>query len=321
MDREATMSAPLVSVCMITYNHEPYLREAIESVLAQQASFDFELVIGEDCSPDRTREIALEFQQAHPDVVRVLPNTARLGAMKNFERTLAACRGQYLAFLEGDDFWTSPQKLQRQVNVLEAHSDISVVFHPVHMVPEAAQGEVQLFPRRETPQRTSIRDLLSGIYAHTASIMVRNPHLARLPAWLHESYMADWPFLILCARKGDIYCIPEPMATYRQTGGGIWSSLSHMEQTKHVMDACLTIDCGLSHEYSEILIPRARGFCYELAITYQKAGLLEEAKAHLKLYWRLAPLLSDWKAKLRLLLGIQYPRAWRAVQHLRGRTA
>ena len=315
------MGEPLVSVCTITYNHEAYLRQAIESVLAQQTSFDFELVIGEDCSTDQTREIALEYQKAHPDVVRVLRNTARLGAMKNFEHTLAACRSKYVAFLDGDDFWTSPQKLQRQVDVLEAHRDISVVFHPVHIVPEPEPGQARVFPRWVMPQRTSIRDVLRGIYMHTSSLMVRNPHFDRMPSWYHEMYMSDWPLVVLCARHGDIYSIPEPMASYRQTGSGIWSPLSWMEQSKHLMEACLAMDRGLSHEYSEILIPSALRFCYSLAIKYQKAGLLEEAKAHVKLYWRLAPLLSDSKAKLRLLLGIQYPRAWRVVQHLRGRTA
>src|ERR1035437_2080825 len=226
MDRDATMSEPVVSICMITYNHEPYLREAIESVLAQQTSFDFELVIGEDCSTDRTREIALEFQQAHPDIVRVLPNTARLGAMKNFERTLAACRGKYVALLEGDDFWTKPHKLQRQVEVLEAYSDIAVVFHQVWITPESAPEKAGLYPDANRPQRTTIRDILQWHYMHTASIMVRNPRLARFPPWLHQSYMGDWPFVILCARNGDIYFICEPMATYRVTGDGIWSSLS-----------------------------------------------------------------------------------------------
>src|ERR1035437_1524868 len=226
IDRGTNMGEPLVSVCTITYNHEAYLRQAIESVLAQQTSFDFELVIGEDCSTDQTREIALEYQKAHPDVVRVLRNTARLGAMKNFEHTLAACRSKYVAFLDGDDFWTSPQKLQRQVDVLEAHRDISVVFHPVHIVPEPEPGQARVFPRWVMPQRTSIRDVLRGIYMHTSSLMVRNPHFDRMPSWYHEMYMSDWPLVVLCARHGDIYCIPEPMASYRQTGSGIWSPLS-----------------------------------------------------------------------------------------------
>lgn len=304
---------------MITYNQEHYLREAVESVLAQQTAFDFELVIGEDCSTDRTREVALEFQRTYPNVVRVLPNTERLGLTRNFERTLGACRGEYVALLDGDDFWTNPHKLQRQVEVLDNQPDISVVFHPVKIVPESAPQRTRLFPAGLRPQRTSIQDVLHGHYTHTASVMVRSPRLARLPAWLHEVYVHDWPFVLLCARRGDIYCIPDTMATYRPTGTGIWSSLSYMERAKHDMEACLTIDRGLSYQYSEILVPRALGFCYSLAIRYQKAGLLAEAKAHLKQYWRLAPVFRDWKAKLRLLLGIQYPRAWRVVQYLRRR--
>src|ERR1019366_3341074 len=183
MDRDAAMSEPVVSICMITYNHEPYLRQAIESVLAQQTSFEFELVIGEDCSTDRTRDIALEYQDANPDVVRVLPNTGRLGANKNFERTLASCRGKYVAMLEGDDFWTSAQKLQHQVDVLEAHPDLAVIFHQVRISPEGAPERARIWPDSTTPQRTNIRDLLHGSYMQTASVMVRNPRLPRLPEW------------------------------------------------------------------------------------------------------------------------------------------
>jgi len=316
------MSEPIVSVCMITYNHEPYLREAIESVLAQRTSFGFELVIGEDCSPDRTREIALEFQRTHPDVVRVLPNTARLGAHQNFERTLAACRGDYVALLEGDDFWTHTHKLQRQVEVLEKHSDISVVFHDVWKdTPESAWEVAGLFPNGNCSQRTNIRDVLRRYYLHTASIMVRNPRSSGLPRWLHESYMGDWPFVVFCALSGDIYYIRESMATHRVTGKGTWSALSQIEKTKHWMDACLVVDRGLSYKYHDILLPRALGFCYALAVMYQKEGLPAEAKAQVGRYWRMAPIFGDWKAKTKLLLRIRQPRAWRLVQYLRGKPA
>src|SRR5688500_16210646 len=93
---------PLVSVCMITYNHEAYIAEAIEGVLMQQTDFPFELVIGDDCSTDRTRQICLEFETKFPGIVRVLPVTANVGMMPNLVRALLNCRGKYIALCEGD---------------------------------------------------------------------------------------------------------------------------------------------------------------------------------------------------------------------------
>lgn len=124
---------PLVSVQMITYNHEPYIREAIEGVVKQETDFDFELVIGEDCSTDRTREICLEYQKKHPDKIRVLwwhENLRKVNhpAGQNGTRTRAHCRGEFIALCEGDDYWTDPKKLQKQVAVMRQYPNVVFSF-------------------------------------------------------------------------------------------------------------------------------------------------------------------------------------------------
>ncbi|MDD2284078.1 MAG: glycosyltransferase [Paludibacter sp.] len=118
---------PVVSVYMITYNHEPYIAQAIEGVLIQETDFSIELVIGEDCSTDRTREIVLEYQKKHPDIIRVITSEKNVGAKKNGNRTRPLCRGKYIAFCEGDDYWHHPKKLQKQVDYLEAHPECGLV--------------------------------------------------------------------------------------------------------------------------------------------------------------------------------------------------
>ena len=115
-----TMQTPLVSVCMTAYNHEPYLREAIEGVLAQRTDFAVELVVGEDCSTDRTRAIAEEYAAACPGRVRLVTGPGNIGWRANYLRTFEACRGKYVAYCDGDDWWCDPGKLQRQVDLLEA---------------------------------------------------------------------------------------------------------------------------------------------------------------------------------------------------------
>ncbi len=121
------MDKPLVSVNMITYNHAPYIAQAIEGVLQQKTNFAFELVIGEDCSTDRTREVVFEYQKKYPDIIRVITSEQNVGARKNSYRTEKACRGKYIAFCDGDDYWHNPYKMQKQVDYLESHPECVMV--------------------------------------------------------------------------------------------------------------------------------------------------------------------------------------------------
>lgn len=119
------MSEIMVSICMITYNHEPFIREAIEGVLMQQSTFPYELVIGEDYSTDRTRDICIEYQQKHPDKIRLLLNEKNLGVMPNFIQTLNACSSKYIALCEGEDYWTDPLKPQEIGRLSQKKTDVN----------------------------------------------------------------------------------------------------------------------------------------------------------------------------------------------------
>lgn len=121
------MALPLASVLMITYNHAPYIKQAIESVLSQKTAFPFELVIGEDWSTDGTREIVLDYHKRHSDVIRIVASESNVGMRGNFLRTAALCRGKYIAFCEGDDCWQRADKLQLQVDYLEKHPECGLV--------------------------------------------------------------------------------------------------------------------------------------------------------------------------------------------------
>jgi glycosyltransferase involved in cell wall biosynthesis len=121
------MSGPLVSVLMITYNQANYIAAAIEGVLNQEVPFQYELVIGEDCSTDGTREIVSTYQKNHPEIIRVITSDRNVGMVRNFFRTSRACTGAFLAFCEGDDYWHRRDKLQLQVQYLESHADCGLV--------------------------------------------------------------------------------------------------------------------------------------------------------------------------------------------------
>jgi glycosyltransferase involved in cell wall biosynthesis len=130
---------PLVSVKMRTYNHEPYIAQAIEGVLMQKTDFPIELVIGDDCSTDRTREIVLRYQDERPDIIRVILQGRNVGARRNSRKLDEFLRGKYTAFNDGDDYWTHPRKLQMQADIMETSPSIGLVHGGV--VRQSAAGK------------------------------------------------------------------------------------------------------------------------------------------------------------------------------------
>lgn len=169
-DAEKLCKHPVVSVHMITYNHEPYIRQAIEGVMMQKTDFEFELVIGEDCSQDKTREICFEYQQKYPDKIRVLwwhENVSKLGG--NGRRNRAHCRGEFIAFCEGDDCWTDKDKLKKQIDLIRKYDaglcvgKVVKVFPDKHTEPDAFK----------LPEKIDI-DMLKKYYFHTSTYLVRS---------------------------------------------------------------------------------------------------------------------------------------------------
>ena len=123
---------PLVSIHCLAYNHKDYISQAIESFLMQKTNFQFEIVIGEDCSTDGTREIVFDYEKKYPDLIRVITSDKNVGMNENALRTKIAARGKYISFCEGDDYWIDPLKLQKQVDFLEANPDYGMVHTDLH---------------------------------------------------------------------------------------------------------------------------------------------------------------------------------------------
>jgi glycosyltransferase involved in cell wall biosynthesis len=216
--------APLVSVSMLTYNHEKYIAQAIESVLKQKTDFPIELIIGEDCSTDGTRAIVDAYAGKHPGIIRVLTGQANVGALANAIRVTNACRGKYLATLEGDDFWNDELKLQKQVDFLEhnpeyglVHSDVNHWYeedgtlvenynavHHIH-IPEGDIFNEMLDPKKyiiKTPTAVFRKDLHDR-YVHYEIIREKGWALADLFSWLSM------------VRRTKVKYIPQALATYR----------------------------------------------------------------------------------------------------------
>jgi len=122
------METALLSVCFICYNQAPFIRQALDSVLAQKVSFSWEILIADDRSTDGTREIVLDYQSRYPGLIRVLPRDSNLGPARNFIDLINSATGKYIAYLEGDDYWTLDTKLQQQVDFLEENPLFAICF-------------------------------------------------------------------------------------------------------------------------------------------------------------------------------------------------
>jgi glycosyltransferase involved in cell wall biosynthesis len=215
-----------VSVAVITYNHEPFIAEALESILMQQADFSWEIVIGEDGSTDRTREICEQYANAHPSRIRLLPLQSNMGMIRNFRRVFEACSGEFLAFTEGDDFWTDPGKLVKQVNHLDAHPEQSLCFHAVHQwFVWNGENASRKLPDNLNGNTFTTEDLLKGWFIPSASVMLRKYKNFALPDWFMHCKSGDIPMLLLLSLRGEIGFIDEIMAVYRIHDNGI--SITH----------------------------------------------------------------------------------------------
>ncbi len=214
---------PLVSVHMITYNHEPYIAQAIEGVLMQQTDFPFELVIGEDCSTDRTREIALEFQKKYPETIRVITGERNVGPSANELRTDAACRGRYVAYCEGDDYWHHPHKLQKQTDYLEAHPEVGFVHSgaDVYYVETGRRLRWRPKPAAESDQNDVFTRMLTYRYPHphACTVCMRRSLYRAIRENSPDNYTDEFPMTdsqtwLEAARAARVGFLDESLATH-----------------------------------------------------------------------------------------------------------
>lgn len=219
--KSAKTTKPLLSVFMITYNHEKYIKHALESILMQKTTFPFEVIIGEDCSSDKTREICLEYQKKYPKKIRVLNNFKNLGIKKNFIRTLRECNGAYVAYLEGDDYWIDEMKLQKQVDFLENNLSYSITCHKAKIYDMTKKEEYSLSDVN-TKDISTIHDLTKSNYIYANSVVFRNRPKDLIKFEL-DSFVADWVLWVFLAQFGKIKYFREEMSVYRLHDGGVFS--------------------------------------------------------------------------------------------------
>lgn len=287
-----------VSVLTITYNHERYITQAVESVLMQDTSFDFELVIGEDCSPDGTRAHVERLALQHPDRIRLLPSERNLGMQPNFIRTFAECRGEYIAILEGDDFWTNPAKLQMQADYLDAHPECSICFHDAISVSQDGKTELRRAARPPQAERSTLTDLLRRNFITNCTVMFRNRLFPSFPGWFANAVIGDWLLHVFNAQYGDIGFLPDVMAAYRVHTGGVYSTQSFVKMMQQTIMVREQMNEHLGYRYDDILrtVIAERWERLERALV-EEAVCLGEQDSRIE---HMATIFDDWPEGLTL---------------------
>ena len=300
---------------MLTYNHERFIGQAIESALRQETNFDYEIVIGEDCSTDSTREIVSGWQRKYPDRIRCLLPARNLGIHRNFLDTLRACTGQYVAVLEGDDFWTSPVKLQKQCDFLDTHPEYAICFHNVKMFWDGAEEESWSYSVPDQKETSTLDDLLLVNFIPTCSVMVRNGLVTELPDWMGDLKMLDWPLFILNARHGYIGYLNESLGAYRLHADGIYSGLDPIEQQLKKLQMYQAIRGRFGFQRDKLIKESIFQIYCELAVRYAQVNELERAKEYERLSFAEKPF-AVLSQRAKMLLRTRAPKLFSLARQL-----
>jgi glycosyltransferase involved in cell wall biosynthesis len=222
---------PLVSICCITYNHEKYIKDAIESFLMQRTDFSFEIIIHDDASTDMTADIIREYERKYPGVIKPIYQTENQYSkgVNVLLLTFKKSKGRYIALCEGDDYWTDPLKLQKQIAEMEKHSECHISFHPaVIKWDDGSRANQKLGSHSQKNKIFTIEKVIlgGGEFMPTNSIIVNKLSIPRITSFFEiakDAPVGDYYIQILGAENGGALYISDVMSVYRAGVSGSWS--------------------------------------------------------------------------------------------------
>lgn len=265
-------TVPLVSICCITYNHGPFIRQCLDGFLMQETTFPVEILIHDDASNDGTADIVRAYCAAHPRLFKPVLQSENqyLKRRKKFKPNLMfnypRAQGRYIALCEGDDCWTAPHKLQTQVAFLEANAEYSASFHDViRHVDGGGPGDNTRYVGSQVKPCVTLRDIVLVNFVPTAGVVFRADTVRHLPQWYPLMPVGDWPLHVLNAQRGHLRYFDEIWGVYRVHAGGIWSSLGEVERLRKNILLAQTFNRHLCFEHADLLGPKLTQWRYELA--------------------------------------------------------
>ena len=224
------IQSPLVSVICLTYNHESYLRQALDSILMQETQFSYEIVLAEDSSTDGTRSICEEYQAKYPDIIKYVWSENNVGVWANEIRAHEKARGKYFAYCEGDDYWTDTNKLQKQVAFMEAHEDYMMCFHNTGVLNQSSRAII-LNGNISESKEFHESDVFPNWVAHTSSFMIRRELWGKFLGMKHRNWLesTDTVLVLLGMKYGRVWGIKEEMSVYRMNNHSMMANENSVE--------------------------------------------------------------------------------------------
>jgi glycosyltransferase involved in cell wall biosynthesis len=271
----------------MTFNHARFIDQAVQGALSQRTAFDFEVLISEDCSTDGTRQKVIEWQRGHPSRIRLLLSDHNLRSNAVVARGLRAARGEYVAMLDGDDYWTADDKLQRQADFLDAHPGCAMCFHNARVVDETGLREPRNWTPPEQPPVSTLEDIWMGNFIAMCSTMFRRATIAEPPRWYEAMFpITDWPLHILAACHGDIGYLDEVMGIYRHHGGGMYSPYSTLEKIEMTRAFYRTMKANLGRPHAAAIRRAQSKYLLEWAEEFARRGDLSSGRHCFRGYLR-----------------------------------
>lgn len=232
----------MVSICCITYNQVEYIKETLDGFLKQKTNFKYEIIIHDDASTDGTTNIIKEYEKMYPNIIKPIyeeENQYSKGYKRILNFTFENAVGKYIAICEGDDYWTDENKLQKQVEYMESHSDCTFCFHNATILNMKDNSTRNFVPyvrnlkkyiKKDSKYNVGELELLEFI--PTASFMFRTENLTKMPEWFNKCFVGDWPIKMIMTNFGYAYFMNEKMCVYRQNAKGSMTNSNNEKENE-----------------------------------------------------------------------------------------
>lgn len=268
-----------ISVLLVTYNHEKYAKQAMDSILMQKVDCNYEIVVVDDCSTDDTLRIIEQYKKLYPKKIRILKSKKNLGITKNYKRGFKVCRGKYIAVLEGDDYWIIDNKLQMQWQFLKNHSDYALVFNMNKIKNEITNEEtIPWFDEQcKTYMTFDAETLAIGNFIGNFSIcMYRGDYVRKIKDSIYDMVTYDWIFNLAVAQYGLIGYLPQVASVYRISKKSSWNSKSAEERIIITLNALDGYNKFFNYKYNKQFTDQKIELSNQLAEILKNKGVKNE---------------------------------------------
>lgn len=276
-----------VDVILISYNQEQYIGQAIESILSQKLSDDISvrIIIADDCSTDKTLDIIKSYESKSPFQFVYTNFGVNLGLQENYRRTFELCSGDYVAILEGDDWWHSEFHIKQHIDILEKNKKYSMSINQIrfyHQNTSEYTIEKWIYPKTEWKISFKQQVCCGNQLGNLSACVFRNSLISKLTKEFYQINFADWELGIFMTQYGDIVKIKSSTSTYRINSQGQWSKLDKIERQKSMLKTLDDMNMITKGKYQDIF---HKGKLNIINDNYD------------------SPYIS-WKTKIKLFLGI-----------------